>query len=1463
MTLSIKTINTAAVNVKLTSFEPPYKEDLVGTQFENDQDEPGNTYIRVSEVNLKSALESLDNDQYRLRIEHPEIAGGEGPTGIYARRNVVDFTTVGVEGTNFVDDQFNAKLQAFPSHAADKGTAPNMKTYKETGSTNVSYLYLDNPLADYINYNNAPHYNIMSDLTTNIATATGPRDWNYATTNNRIGSIISGVSAFGTDVRVRYLPLGDTTLDAIVGVSTATVAQGFIVVEQDITTITGTAELIAAGTPVAYGGLSVGIYKYDDTESSPSEGTRTIYYFRGTSKPTLTSVGASYSVTSPNPVEVGKTCVINGVSVTILESTTGDRQIVAPSPSFEKTKIFFARSSTVKSIRFFTKIPAPTDMVIDIVSEQYSYTSIGTEYSIYPPTTPLKIRLRDTLFDVEAYTALQPVLTDLPVQFYETDGYIVCLIPEKEPTGDFYNLFSNSVNIHDSANLAAAALAAPTLQISPGQTTVNSAPVTELKILFIQHPFFDVNIFFTGAEFLDGGFTGLSLAVNASDIQNAIGTDWNTSKSLTAPSASYDVKTVQSFFNAANPGVPGTSAYYFDIFGGASNQYDPLNLDSVRNKFHGVMFFEYKLQNNDFLDPLTKIIYKESQTRPSTYNLRYDDSRLLAAYPGTNLDSLPGSIKKFTKSGYDGYLNVFTTGTKPDYPIVGNLIIDSSNGLSGTSTGLIDFSFLGDDYTNNDIFYISTGPTDKFYSETTIVPSEPVLIAQFKKRLNPTELTYRCILEYNNGSGWKKVIDSDTAEFSMQYETMSISDGAVSYFNARTHVTEEINFTEATVYTNSVPNVGLTVSILGSIYTIKNVSSLSATLPRLHTSVNNVLTQIDNESLGGLCAIVLVFPEMNVTNTVHSLMDSNTLSTHSNYQRTYKTIVGFGSVTVPTMYYNTVGITAIPDVKFRGAVFNQASSNMLPLPSSSSTILSIVNEFNSRNDTQFSYPSGANPIPDMVLVVPQFRQKQDHVTSSGSAATSYSIKVYLNTGVTKPILHSRQVAGDGNWVDVSFIPGLSSTMPKAIRADSNTGFSNYTISPDQADYVLELGSNHITNIGINGSDFVTVPSNTSGTLYYSPIVSSTTVPVIFATGSTAAAYLYHKSGANPKTLGVGRNMFVSGTLAVDQELSIEALLGEMTLVRSVLCPSDVALSSIVSDTLFTNASFTTLATNYILLIVDPGITTQGTRAERSTGIPATSPVYFATKTIYVEDNTLVALTSVTDTTLTTVNNILVVMNRSLFSSAQNIYTNEKDYNPTSNSNGQQTAVLDDTTPAGDRNYENNKYDAYLYVVSDEPATQSYEFVDDNVLVTSSSGVIDVLQYIKTRRSATVVNREGEFSVQLFKGTPLVIFTGLKWSIGAISAITYNYNNMGDTTLSIDRAIYDRGTIYFKANTTDAYYSTIKLVHYDLPAPTLSGETKELAIIITAGNTIKNLKIVALNVIHENKDVGSEQYRFNL
>lgn len=1493
MTLTIKTINTAALNVKLTSFEPEYKEDLIGSQLENDQDEPGNTYVRISEVNLKSALDVVDNDQYRIRIEHPEIIGGETPSSLYNRRNVVNFTTSGTVGTDFVDDKFNAKLQTFPSYASNKGTSSNMTTYKETGSTNVSYLYVDNPLADYINYNNTPYYSLMSNLTTPILSIGGTKEWNYATNNDRINNIIPGVSAFGTDVGVMYLPVGDATLDSIVGASSVSAQQGFIVVEQDSTFTQGSTlpTVISSGTPVSYGGLSVNIYKHNGYDL-PSDGTRTIYYFRGTSQPTLTVTGSVTTVTSPNPVEVGKICVINGISVTITVSTTGNRQITAPSLSEEKTKIIFANSTAVRNIRFFKKVwPSNstsgffTNIVINdppskypdpgsngYESDDYLYTSRGSSYSIYPSSTsPLKIKFRDTLFVVEDHTALEPVLTDLPSQFFETDGYIVCLIPIKESTGNFYETFLNSVNIHDSVNLVTAAAAAPALTIPSGQATVNSLPVTSLKILFLQYPDIDENIVLSGPEFLNGGFTvtGGSLNVNVAEIQNAIGTDWNISKTYTTSSASFIFSTTQSYINTITPGIPGTSTYHILRLPIDLTQYDPLNLDSVRSQFHGIIFFKYSSNPFDFSSPVTTIVYKENEYRPKTYNLRYDDPRLLAAYPGTNLKTVSTYAKTdrrklFTKSRTNEYIDVFNSSDRLNYHIFGNILLNTANGLAGLNATLIDFSFLGSDYINNDIFYISSGPTDKFYSETAIVLPEPVLIGQFKKRLTPTELTYRCILEYNNGTGWKKVIDSDTAEFSMQYSTMSISDGGTSYFNARTLVTEEVNFTEATVYTNNISNVGLFVSILGSTYTIKNVSVLSSTLPRLYTILGNKLTEIDNEVLGGRCAIILVFPEMNVANTLHSLMDSNTGITSPNFERTYKTIVGFGNVTSPTMYYNSVAITTAPDVKFKGTIFNLISSNMLPLPSESSTILSIVNNFNSTNDENFSYPNGVNPLPDIVLVVPQFRQKQDHIVSSGNATTSYSIKVYLNTSVTKPILHSRLAGGNGNWVDVSFIPGLSKTLPTAIRADSNTGFSNYTINANEADYVLELGSNHITGVGLTSSNYVTVPSSTLGTLYYAPIVSPVYVPVIFGNGPGNGTFLYHKSGVNPKTVGVGRNLFTAGTLLLDQETAITSLLGEMTLVRSVQCPSDVALTSVISNTLFTNASFTTLAADYILLVISPSVTNTGTVTNRTTGVPLTSPIYFATKTIYVENNTSVTLTSTTSTVLTTSNNILVVMNRSLFSSTQNIYTNEKDYVPTSSTNPQQMAVLDDLIPAGNRDYELNIYDSYIYVVSDEPATQSYEFVDDNVKIISSSGYIDALQYIKTKRSSTTVNREGQFSVQLFKGTPLVIFTGLKWSIASINRIEYNYNNSPtNTVLTIDRQIYERGTIYLKTSPTDAYYTTIKLVHYDLITPSPSGETKELAIVVTAGNTIKNLKIIGLNIIHENKDIGTTQFKFDL
>ena len=124
--------------------------------------------------------------------------------------------------------------------------------------------------------------------------------------------------------------------------------------------------------------------------------------------------------------------------------------------------------------------------------------------------------------------------------------------------------------------------------------------------------------------------------------------------------------------------------------------------------------------------------------------------------------------------------------------------------------------------------------------------------------------------------------------------------------------------------------------------------------------------------------------------------------------------------------------------------------------------------------------------------------------------------------------------------------------------------------------------------------------------------------------------------------------------------------------------------------------------------------------------------------------------------------------------------------------------------------------------------------------------------MKTKRSATLVNRDGVIRIKLFPRTPLVIFTDLKWDTASITGVRIN-----GVLHSLVKDQHDRTKFRFaRAGKVD---NTITLAHYTLTTPEQDA-TKELVIKIETGGSVKEMQINDIYVVQEASGAGGQIYK---
>lgn len=1661
MSLFISSIDTAAFDVKLSVLEPEFKEDLFGTHLETQQDEPGNAYVRVDSVDVKSALESTPESQYRMKILHPKIPGGEGAGFRYKRRNVENFTDITGLNTEFQDNEYNAKIETFPSSAPAKSTVVsqsipdyNTSTYKKNppivGEENVSYLYIDDPLFEppTEQYPISRH----TDLTTPASIVGGGNrsvsiipEYEHTFTLTYQPTWVGSSTPVATVFRKFTLPTyvdfsSESTLHA--DMVTKLAASGYAL----YTTYLPGGVAPAEGTQVATiqpAGFPSPIPVYYFDNGILGFGTDNLFIYREAADQwAVTESGTvpanQFVFASSNPFDVGR--IINHLNNDYTVIYGAAKQIRIPTGGYtpEKLAVRIVKSSLVKTPLAVVK-SRPGYFYND--GDDRTLTDFyKANNAIYPPVGS-KLYFRGTLMDIKEFsdivtTPSNPMtygIYGLDEDVFESFSEAVfVIIPTKANTGTYTEIFSESQTLIDENSVIVDNFTTATMSAQydsgSGLTTTalengsGGAPTSSLAILVVSVETISANtndlrqpIMFSSSEFRNGGLR--------------FNTRGTVSNKITISRSELSTELAGYEFGVMFPGSGsveleffrrGTTDVYDDIFAYNPNliylteetfgsqvqnyltraqmwisndylKFDPFNNPNVRALFDAVILVPGQpFSSLPITDPTQTAIYKTLLARPKTYNISPNDPRFVEVYrnfilanyndPLANDYQFPnGKDRLFSKPGKN-YLRYGSNVSRYENNFLTRMIILSGDDGYGTNAAfntLVDLeSVLGTDYTDNDLFYFSTDIQDVRFSSQITEPVEPVLIGQFKRKAADVDLSYRFILEYRTPltGGWKKITDSDTVDFSSQFSTVSVDNGAEKFYNVRTLVSDQLDFTEATAYTFTTekddgitPNPILAsdtyVTFFGTNYLIKDAASITNTV--LASEVANQLANIKAEGLSEpdlVDAVVVVFPEQNLQNRINYVMDTTTNISLGKYEKTYKLILGFGNVDTKKMYFSddVFNATGTPEVFFNGTTFSFPNSNITQVADLTlvPVLNNIINEYNATNPNELV---SATDDDLLILVLPKYRKEQTRVpsvtltpkyakhsiirvkstTQDPLILANFAPKVYvpsgsplagsqvdtsniigilagakgtftaiavddivnpspstltfssdyilvagsnyiqggtwstdttnfpvialipsatsLNNGIAKvrvvttsedpiilstdlPKAYMNNVNSSGLWVDLSFIPGISQTntsVPKLLQVQDGTSL-NSILTLNTGPFLVDSGATSVDVVITVGSDYLnnlfTIPQDTE---FRVPLLKNIRIGVIEIDSSYDVApsnyvALYHKFGQYPTRLYYDETLFTkSGGNNVSAEFSAWPPLPSQRMIRSVECPTNTNLALV--QNFFTNSIFNgtdptgekiNSPVDLILVIQTSGSSTGG-----SVSSIQEFPVLYDAKNIF---------TSVGD--LPTNPNL----NNSNISSTLRIGL------LSSNFVSPITTVSDSTEVTEGRSYENNTYDLYIYTEADDPSAFSYPFVDDNVKVSVTSGIFDVIRHMKTKRSSTTANRDGIIRIKLFPRTPLVIFSDLKWDTACITSVRIN-----NVLYTLTKDVHDRSKFSFARE--GKAINTISLSFYTLLTPEQNA-TKELVIKIETGGSIKDLEINDIFIAPDPPGTGSELFK---
>lgn len=414
-------------------------------------------------------------------------------------------------------------------------------------------------------------------------------------------------------------------------------------------------------------------------------------------------------------------------------------------------------------------------------------------------------------------------------------------------------------------------------------------------------------------------------------------------------------------------------------------------------------------------------------------------------------------------------------------------------------------------YDNYDLFniYNPEFSTTKFFNGIDPSTREPVLIGQFKNKFNETNLTFRFLLEYYNGSSWIKVTDNDSADPNGE-ETITVSNpDQTDYRNIKVITTEDLSFTTPTAYTDTLGPVGENLVIKGSLYTILNKSVLPN--GAVKTEVDAALASMSEPTRDA----VLVLPEQNLKNVVHHVMDRTSNILMPNYEKTYNMIVTYATPDIPTqdpkLYYNNT-FTFEPSIRFHGTNFSSGDLNITPANFTSTPFSSFITEYNNFAQTP--------QVIDLILVLPALANETKYIPVS---TTTKKIAIIQSATASDFFLYHRSATSTIGGTPGGAIGTVYGSVDSARWID----FTEYPeiIIPDPKKYFLSELDNSSREFGsaefllVVGTDFFTLFNN----YLYAGMPQVQTLNIGIINGVIPQNYLdntaYHSTLSYGKTFG--------------------------------------------------------------------------------------------------------------------------------------------------------------------------------------------------------------------------------------------------------------------------------------------------------------------------------------------------------